>query len=114
MADIEEKIKKTEEKLKQLKEEKRKIERAEKSRLSKRQRAEDTRKKILLGSYIMTIMEANEETKKKFVEGLGKFLTRPDDRALFDLPSPPPLSLQEPDRGPSQRGEAAPSREESP
>ena len=85
MATLDDKIKDLEEKLKKAKAQKQQIERAEKTRLSKKQRAEETRKKILLGSYYMTKME-DEESKKKILAGLDKFLTRTDDRTLFGLP----------------------------
>ena len=85
MATLDDKIKDLEDKLKKAKAKKQQIERAEKTRLSKKQRAEETRKKILLGSYLMSKME-DEESKKKILGGLDKYLTRADDRALFGLP----------------------------
>nr|AAX38517.1 ORF110 [Leptospirillum ferrooxidans] len=89
MPGLDDRIKDLEDKLKKAKAQKQQIERAEKTRLSKKQRAEETRKKILLGSYYMTKM-ADEELKKKIISGLDKFLTRNDDRALFGLPELPP------------------------
>nr|AAX36037.1 ORF94 [Leptospirillum ferrooxidans] len=93
MPGLDEKIKDLEDKLKKAKAQKQQIERSEKTRIAKKQRSEETRKKILLGSYYMTKME-DEELKKKILAGLDKFLTRTNDRALFGLPerTPPPPS----------------------
>ena len=33
-------------------------------------------------------MERDEQTRAKFLDRLDKYLTRADDRALFDLPQP--------------------------
>ncbi|MDA8119421.1 MAG: mobilization protein [Gammaproteobacteria bacterium] len=85
MPTIEEKIKDAEEKLKKMKLQKAQSERAKKTKEAKKARSEETRKKILLGSYYMTKME-DEESKKKILWGLDKYLTRADDRALFGLP----------------------------
>lgn len=91
MATIEEKIKALQEKLKQEKAKKQKMEARKKSAETKVVRATDTRKKILLGSYLMSEMEKNHESTAKVMTGLDAYLKRDDDRSLFGL-SPLPKS----------------------
>lgn len=85
MATIDEKIKALETKLKQEKARKQKMEAKKKSAETKVIRATDTRKKILLGAFLMERMEKNPEYAAKVMPGLGEFLKRDDDRALFGL-----------------------------
>lgn len=85
MAAIEERIKAQEEKLKQLKALKQKQEAQKRAAEAKKSRADDTRKKILIGAMMLEQMEKNEATKTSLMGKLESFLTRPDDRALFDL-----------------------------
>ena len=49
-------------------------------------RKEDTRKKILLGALMMSMMEKGELDKGKMMKRLDEFLTRDIDRKLFELP----------------------------
>lgn len=86
MAALEERIKAQEEKLKQLKALKQKQEAQKKAAEAKRTRAEDTRRKVLVGAMMLEHMAFNSETKANVMKKLDAFLTRPDDRALFDLP----------------------------
>lgn len=53
----------------------------------------DTRKKILVGSYMMAQMESKEDTKNRMLSGLEKYLTRPDERALFGFAPLPVVVL---------------------
>ena len=50
-------------------------------------RKEETRKKILLGALMMSMMEKGELDKGKMRKKLDGFLTREVDRKLFGLPS---------------------------
>ena len=59
MATIDEKIKALETKLKQEKAKKQKMEAMKRAAETKAQRAQDTRKKILLGAFLMGKMEKN-------------------------------------------------------
>lgn len=93
MATIEEKIKALETKLKQEKAKKQKIESMKRVAEAKAQRSKDTRKKILLGAFLMERMEKSQEYVDKVMPGLGQFLKRDDDRALFNL-EPLPKSTQ--------------------
>lgn len=81
---IEQKIAKQEERLKQLKAQKQAVISREKKKQSEQQRKEDTRRKILLGSYLLKKME-NEVYKEKILVELNEYLTENRDRQLFDL-----------------------------
>lgn len=81
---IEQKIAKQEERLKQLKAQKQAAISREKKKLSEQQRRDDTRRKILLGSYLLKKME-NEESKRKVLIELNEYLTDERDRKLFNL-----------------------------
>lgn len=97
MATIEEKIKALETKLKQEKAKKQKIESMKRAAETKAQRSKDTRKKILLGAFLMERMEKSPEYAAKVMPGLGEFLKRDDDRAIFGfsaLPKPAPAVTQ--------------------
>ena len=80
------KIEKQEERLKQLKAQKQAMEAREKKKISEQQRKDETRKKILLGSYLLKEME-DETQKIKILANLHTYLTQDRDRKLFDLPS---------------------------
>jgi predicted 2-oxoglutarate/Fe(II)-dependent dioxygenase YbiX len=75
-----------EEKLKQAKALKQKVEARAKAAESKQNRAADTRRKILVGAAILAKVERGEWPKDKMLEMMSQQLTRVDDRALFDLP----------------------------
>ena len=87
---LEQRIAKQEERLKQ--QEERKSSLKLKSRLKAREKAKqkeqdrknDTRRKILLGSYLLKKME-DEAEKQKTLAGLNEYLTEERDRKLFDL-----------------------------
>jgi large subunit ribosomal protein L7/L12 len=94
MATIDDKIaaaeKRAQEAAKQVKQLKNKRDLGEARKLRtmlKGQRSEDTRRKILAGALVLDMMERDEQTRIKFTDRLDKFLTRPDDRALFELSS---------------------------
>ena len=48
-------------------------------------RKNDTRRKILLGSYLLKKME-DEAEKQKILAGINEYLTEDRDRKLFNLP----------------------------
>ncbi len=59
------------------------------SKLGKQERAKDTRRKVLLGAFVLHRLEkGQDEFSKKLGDWLNKelpgFLTREDDKALFD------------------------------
>ena len=84
---IEKKIEAQLEKLKQLKARKQAIEAREKSKQKEQERKDNTRRKILLGSYLIKKMNANEANKEKILAELNDYLTENRDRQLFDLPN---------------------------
>lgn len=93
MATIEEQIKAAEGKaealklkLKQLKAKQEQQAARELTRMLKGQRAEDTRRKILIGALIMQQVEKGEVNREELMDLLDGYLTRNDDRALFALP----------------------------
>lgn len=83
---IEKKIEAQLEKLKQLKAQKQAIEAREKTKQKEQDRKDDTRRKILLGSYLIKKMQ-NEANKEKILAELNEYLTEDRDRLLFNLPS---------------------------
>ena len=83
---IEKKIEAQLEKLKQLKAQKQAIEARERTKQKEQQRKDDTRRKILLGSYLIKKMQ-NEANKEKILAELNEYLTENRDRLLFDLPN---------------------------
>ena len=86
IAEIEEQAKK---KIKQLKAKKELIEARKVQALIKGKRSNDTRRKILAGAMTLEISERDQEARQRFIKQMDKYLTRADDRALFDLPSLP-------------------------
>lgn len=82
---IEKKIEAQLEKLKQLKAQKQAIEAREKTKQKEQERKDDTRRKILLGSYLIKKMQ-NEANKEKILAELNEYLTENRDRQLFNLP----------------------------
>ena len=68
-------------KLKQAKEKAKKLKAAQVAAAAKAERAKDTRRKILAGAVVLAKMDRGQ-----LVQMLDTVLTRPDDRALFDLP----------------------------
>ena len=82
---IEKKIEAQLEKLKQLKAQKQAIDAREKTKQKEQERKDDTRRKILLGSYLIKKMQ-NEANKEKILAELNEYLTENRDRQLFDLP----------------------------
>ena len=85
MAKIEDTNAALETKLKQAKALKQKVEARKRTLEQKADRAQDTRRKILIGAFFLEKMGKNEDYKTKVLLGLDEFLKRSDDRALFDL-----------------------------
>jgi multidrug resistance efflux pump len=84
MAKIEDTIAALETKLKQAKALKQKVEARKKSLEQKADRAMNTRRKILVGSFFIQRAES-EDQKARLRLMLDGYLKRSDDRALFDL-----------------------------
>ena len=73
------------EKLKQLKAQKQAVEARDRAKLKEQDRKDDTRRKILLGSYLIKKMNDNEANKEKILAELNEYLTEDRDRKLFNL-----------------------------
>ena len=63
-----------------------KLEAQARARESGQQRTQDNRRKVLLGAYLLAKIKKDDDEKARVWAGLDKFLTRPAERALFDLP----------------------------
>lgn len=85
MTAIDDRIATLEAKLKQEKAKKQRLEAARKAAASKKLRAEETRRKILVGAAILAKVERGDWPKERLMEMLSSTLTRDDDRKLFDL-----------------------------
>lgn len=82
-AKLDERIAGMEEKLKQLRTRQQRIEARKRVLLSQRQRAADTRRKILVGAIVLTKVEQGELDAGQLRSWLDAALTRDDDRRLF-------------------------------
>ena len=57
----------------------------EKAKQKEQERKDETRRKILLGSYLLKKME-DEAEKQKILAEINEYLTEDRDRKLFNLP----------------------------
>lgn len=89
MAGIDDTIAALETKLKQAKAKREQLEQRKVHALIKGKRADDTRRKILVGALVLDMMERDADTKTKMLGRLDKYLTRADDRELFGLSAKP-------------------------
>lgn len=86
MATVDERISALKEKLKKEETKKAQIDARKKAVAAKKARAEDTRKKVLVGAVILACIERGEWPADKLMSVMDKALTRADDRAIFGLP----------------------------
>ena len=93
LSSIEERIEAQQKKLAQLKAQKVRLETIEKVRNTKVARAEDTRRKILLGACIAEQMKADAEINSSVLAKLDIWLVRPADRGLFGLAEKQPARI---------------------
>lgn len=77
-----------EEKLRQEKALKQKLEARKRAALQKQARLEDTRRKILVGAAVLARVERGEWPRERLISMLDEYLERADDRALFGLKAP--------------------------
>ena len=91
MPTIDDRITAAEKRLKQLQTQREQIEARQLARVLKGQRADDTRRKILTGAVVLAAVEhgADGWSREALMALLSARLTRPDDRALFNLPAQP-------------------------
>ena len=88
MPKLDDRISGMEAKLKQLKVRQQRIDARARALASKRERKDDTRRKILIGAIVLARVDQGRISQADLTAWLDEALTRPDDRALFDLPSP--------------------------
>lgn len=90
------KIAEQEKKLKQLKEQKAQAERRARAAEKKRLRANDTRRKILLGAWLFEMIKQGKLSREWVKTNIDPFLKRNNDRELFELPPlPEPKETQQ-------------------
>lgn len=91
-------IEQQQKKLAQLKARKQKVEARVRTASQQQRRKQDTRRKILLGSYVLAVFDVKDGEVPDAVRrlrlldngmSLDGFLTREDDRALFGFSNPP-------------------------
>lgn len=63
--------------------------------LIKGKRSDDTRRKILAGAMVLEKADKDEAARQRLMDGLDKYLTRDDDRALFGLSKKPKSATTE-------------------
>ncbi|MFT0534463.1 mobilization protein [Castellaniella hirudinis] len=89
MATIDDTIESLKERLKQAQARKQKAEALKRATDQKRTKKQDDKRKILVGAAILAKVERGEWPADKMREMMNTFLTRPAERALFDLPEKP-------------------------
>jgi len=67
------------------------------AREQQQQRKEETRRKVLIGAWMMSKVQSGEWPEQKLIEAMDSYLERDHDRALFGLPPRQPQSQQQPD-----------------
>ncbi len=83
---LDERIASHEARLQQLKTQRQRINARNKALESRRDRKADTRRKILIGAIVLAKIDQGEFDQALLHRWLDAALTRPADRALFDLP----------------------------
>ena len=84
LAKQKEKAEREKQKAKQIEARLQAIEAREKAKQKEQDRKDDTRRKILLGSYLLKKME-NGQNKEKILAELSEYLTEDRDKQLFGL-----------------------------
>ena len=85
MSKLDERIASHEKRLQQLKTQRQRINARNKALDSRRDRKADTRRKILIGAIVLAKIDQGEFDRALLHRWLDATLTRPADRALFDL-----------------------------
>ncbi|EAT3826111.1 mobilization protein [Salmonella enterica subsp. enterica serovar Enteritidis] len=67
------------------------------AREQQQKRKEDTRRKVLVGAWILGKVESGEWPEQRLLDGLDSYLDRDHDRALFGLPPIQPQPQQQPE-----------------
>ena len=82
---LDERIQTLKERLEQLKARQARIEARKRALASRRERKDDTRRKILAGAILLAKVESGDIDARTFKRWLDKALTRKEDRELFNL-----------------------------
>ncbi len=90
MAKLDEQISTLQQRLQQLKLRQQRIDARKRAIVATQERKADTRRKILMGTLVLEKIQQGEMDQTQLLAWLDQTLTRPADRALFDLPSPQP------------------------
>jgi len=85
MPKLDERIASLQEKLQQLKAQQQRVAARQRATETRRERKADTRRKILVGATVLARVEQGRIPQADLHAWLDEALTRPDDRALFDL-----------------------------
>ena len=91
MVKLDERISSLETRLKQLKTRQARLDARKRALASSRARKDDTRRKILAGAIVLARVAQGQIPQAEFRAWLDVALTRPDDRALFELPPSGPI-----------------------
>jgi hypothetical protein len=86
MPKVSERIETLEAKLKALKVRQQRIDARARALSQSRARKDDTRRKILIGATMLARVDTHQLDHAELTAWLDAHLTRPDDRALFELP----------------------------
>lgn len=92
--EADEEIKRLEVELKQAKARKQKIDAERKKAEQELNRKNDERQKILIGACVLNDLKLGRMKSEDMLRWLNPYLTRPADRALFDLPPTSPSPAQ--------------------
>ena len=76
------------------------------AREQQQKRKEDTRRKVLVGAWILGKVESGEWPEQRLLDGLDSYLERDHDRALFGLPPKQEQPPQEHGQPEPQEGQA--------
>ena len=89
MGQLEDRIAKAAAKLQQLKAAQQKKEAIARNRDAKRRQNDDLRRKVLIGGAVLAKVADGSYSEAELHALLDPAISRPEDRALFDLPAPP-------------------------
>ena len=114
MAKIDETIEAIQARLKQAKAKKQKMEAATKAAEAKALRASLTQRKILLGAFLMNLMDKNPDYGRQVLNGLDGFLTRDRERKIFGFEPLAPAASADPAPQPTPAPAPAPAKAPAP
>ncbi len=89
MPKLDEQISTLQERLKQLKLRQQRVDARQRAQEAQRERKAETRRQFVVGAVVLAKVKDGEMDPSRLQAWLDQALTRPDDRALFDLPAKP-------------------------